>query len=130
MRHTALWYLPVQRQSSASHVGLTRVCEQPQLSRPRSTQSAAVDPYVDLLIACKTSVHLRGLSYTNNGGMCVLVVAIPYRRITRGCVVLEAVNDQLDSSGSVRDEDQVKVLWVRVKEPKCPFSNGIDSVPS
>ncbi len=54
--------------------------------------------------------------------MCVLVVTIPYRSVSRCGIVLEAIDHKLDRSSSIGNKDQVEFVRVGVEEAKRSFS--------
>ena len=56
------------------------------------------------------------LAHTDEAGVRVLVVAVPYGRVCGRCVVLEAFDDQLDSRRGIRDKHQVPLFRVCVEE--------------
>lgn len=122
-------YLPVQRQSSSSHIGLSRISEKPKLPCTRSTKPAAVDPKIDFFVTGETSMHLCRLPNTNKRSVSVSVIAIPDGRIARCCVVFQTIDDQLDGGSRVRDEDKIELLRIRVEESKRAFANSVDTMP-
>lgn len=117
---SASWWgacgVPAERQTTASHVGLAGKGKQAKLARARTAEAATVYPAFHLVVVCEAAVHLDQFSHADQGGVGVFVIAIPHGSVGGGGKVLEAVNDHLDGSGSVRDEDQVVIVGICAEE--------------
>jgi hypothetical protein len=121
-------YSPAQRQSSSRHVRLSRVREQTNLSRSRTTKASAVDPNIYLFVACETSVHLCCLSNSYQRRMRVTMIAVPDGCVARGGVVFEAIDDQLDRGSGVCSEDEVEFGRIGIEKSESAFTNGVNPV--
>ena len=62
--------------------------------------------------------------------MGIPVVPIPNWRVAGSGMVLEAVDDELDSGRGVCNKDKVKLFGISVEESKCSFPYGINAMSS